>query len=142
MARNELGSKWQALRFCLLALSGTLVSAWTTDLALADKPGLEKSRYAKQLQNNDRRTEQAPSDRSDAPLPWQSKAQYEADVWAFCQQQRRVCINACATFFRGRPNCTQTCSNTAHSCAETACFEWKPTHWRVVSRSGGRICID
>ena len=142
MISFEQSSKLHPFRLGFLAVTGLLAFVMSANLASADAPRTEYGNPAGYYQDRDHTLQRVQANRENEPLPWQSKAQYESDVWSFCQRQRRICINACATFFRGRPNCTQTCSNTAHSCTETACFDWKPTHWRVVARSGGQVCIN
>ena len=142
MGIAERSSKSRALLTGLLAIFGLLAIASAANTASAGAPNSRDGQAARYAKEGDNRAERAQPTGEKAPRRWQNKAQYLSAVWSFCQGQKRVCVNACATFFRGRQSCTQTCRNTAHACTETACFEWKPNYWRVVARSGGQLCID
>ena len=63
------------------------------------------------------------------------------EVWAFCQTQRRTCIRICATFFRGRASCTQSCRNLSQTCVSGGCFHWQRNLWRLAAHHNARYCV-
>ena len=104
------------------------------DVAMAGAPGAGKQHTVKPGWDRKR-------------LPWKKS---EADdivkvpaeeVWAFCQTQRRTCVQICATFFRGRSSCIQSCRNLSQTCVSGGCFHWKRNLWRLAAHHHARYCV-
>ena len=141
-ARQLLGLT-SALVGCVVVASlilSTTVFVAGHDVAEAGAAGSGKQRTARSGKVGDpgwkrnRSAEELPWAKDDLKVP-------AAEVWAFCQSQRRTCIRICSTFFRGRASCTQSCRNLGQGCVSSGCFHWQRNLWRLAAHHQARYCV-
>ena len=148
MSKVDQGESWRqrATRLGRIALAvvgcsalvhitlSTIVGLHGHDVAMAGAPGVGKQHTVKPGRDRER-------------LPWKKSQADETimvpaeEVWAFCQTQRRTCVRICATFFRGRASCTQSCRNLSQTCVSGGCFHWQRKLWRLAAHHQARYCV-